>query len=494
MGKPTGFMDYRRELPSDRSPQERIQDWREFHLSLSEEELKRQGARCMACGTPYCHTGIMINGSASGCPIHNLIPEWNDLVYRGLWKEALQRLLRTNNFPEFTGRVCPALCEGACTAGLVEEAVTIKNIECSIIDRAFDAGWVVPQPPQQRSGKRVAVVGSGPAGLACADQLNKAGHSVTVFERSDRVGGLLTYGIPNMKLDKKVVQRRADLMKAEGIVFVTNTEVGRDIEAKKLQEDFDAIVLCGGATEPRDLPVEGRQLQGIYSAVEFLTADTRSLLDSNHSDGRFISAAEKDVIVIGGGDTGTDCVATSLRHRCRSVLQFEIMPELPSARKESNPWPEFPRILKVDYGQEEAAALYGADPRQYCIMTKKFEGDEQGRVKAVHTVQVEWVQGETGRCMPQEIAGTEKVWSTELVLLAMGFTGPEKLLLDQLGIERDERSNAKAPYGTYNTNVEGIFAAGDMRRGQSLVVWAIHEGREAARECDRYLMGETYLP
>ncbi|KAB2952966.1 glutamate synthase subunit beta [Heliorestis acidaminivorans] len=490
MGKPTGFMDYRRELPADRPPQERIEDWQEFHLHLSEEQLSIQGARCMACGTPYCHRG----STASGCPLHNLIPEWNDLVYRGLWQEALQRLLRTSNFPEFTGRVCPALCEGACTAGLVAEPVTIKNIECSIIDKAYEEGWIEPQPPAKRSGKKVAVIGSGPAGLACADQLNKAGHMVTVYERSDRIGGLLTYGIPNMKLDKKVVQRRVDLMAAEGINFVTNTEVGTDLAVEQLQADYDAIVLCGGATEARDLAVEGRHLQGIYPAVEFLTADTRSLLNSNHKDKQYISAEGKDVIVIGGGDTGTDCVGTALRHRCNSVVQFEIMPQLPESRGANNPWPDYPRVLKVDYGQQEALVLQGADPRQYCIMTKKFVGDEAGQLKEVHTVQIEWVKGADGRFAPQEIAGTEKVWPAQLVLLAMGFTGPEAQLLDQLGIERDNRSNAKAPYGKYTTNLPGVFAAGDMRRGQSLVVWAIHEGREAARECDRFLMGTTNLP
>lgn len=447
----------------------------------------------MECATPFCHTGMMINGMVSGCPNHNLMPEWNDLVFRGLWKEALGRVLKMNNFPEFTGRVCPAPCEGACAAGLATAPVTSKNIECAIIDKAYKEGWVVPRPPLKRTGKKVAVIGSGPSGLACADQLNKAGHLVTVFERADRIGGLLMYGIPYMKLDKGVVQRRVDLMAAEGVTFVTGTEVGKDVPAEKLLQEFDAAVLCGGATKPRDLPIEGRNLKGIYFAVEFLHANTKSLLDSNLTDGKFISAAGKDVIVIGGGDTGTDCVGTSLRHKCKSVNQLEIMPRPPLERDPSNPWPQFPRVYKVDYGQEEAAALYGADPRHYCITAKRFVGDDNGNVKEVHTVNVEWVKDDQGRFTPREIPGTEKVWPAQLVLLAMGFTGPEDTLLGQLGVQRDERSNAKAEYGKFATSVKGVFTAGDMRRGQSLVVWAINEGRGAARECDRYLMGATNL-
>ncbi len=494
MGKPTGFMEYQRELPRDRDPLERIQDWTEFLLRMPEDALRIQAARCMDCGVPFCHSGIVLNGAVSGCPNHNLVPEWNELVYRGLWKEALGRLLKTNNFPEFTGRVCPALCEGACTAGLVTEPVTTKNIERAIIDKAYEEGWIVPGPPPKRTGKRVAVVGSGPSGLACADQLNKAGHLVTVFERADRIGGLLMYGIPNMKLDKGVVRRRADLMEAEGVVFVTSTEVGKDYPAELLLQEFDAVVLCGGATKPRDLPIEGRNLKGIHFAVEFLSANTKSLLDSNLMDGKYISAGGKDVVVIGGGDTGTDCVGTSLRHRCRSVNQLEIMPRPPARRAPDNPWPQFPRVYKVDYGQHEAAAIYGSDPRHYCITAKKFAGDERGHVKEVHTVNVEWVRDDLGRLSPREIPGTEKIWPAQLVLLAMGFTGPEDNLLQQLGVDCDERSNAKAEYGKFATNVRGIFAAGDMRRGQSLVVWAINEGRGAARECDRYLMGSTSLP
>ena len=493
MGKPTGFMEYKPQLPADRKPLERIKDWNEFHHNLTEDELKLQGARCMDCGVPFCHTGMMINGMVSGCPLHNLMPEWNDLVYRGLWKEAWMRLRKTNNFPEFTGRVCPAPCEGACTAGVATAPVTIKNIECSIIDKAYAEGWQQPNPPAKRTDKKVAIIGSGPSGLAAADQLNKAGHNVTVFERADRIGGLLMYGIPNMKLDKKLVQRRVDLMTAEGVTFITNSEVGKDYPADKLKAEFDAIIICGGATKPRDLPVEGRNFKGIHFAMEFLAANTKSFLDSEHANGNFISAIGKDVIVIGGGDTGTDCVGTSIRHECKSVNQLEILPDLPLERAADNPWPQFPRVHKRDYGQQEARALYGADPRNFCITTKKFVGDENGQVKEVHTVQIAWGKDEQGRMIPQEIAGTEKVWPAQLVLLAMGFLGPEDQLLSQLGIERDSRSNVKAEFGNHTTNAKGIFAAGDMRRGQSLVVWAISEGREVAREVDIYLKGNTNL-
>lgn len=493
MGKSTGFMEYDSALQADRSPQERIQDWNEIHCPMPEEGLQVQASRCMECGIPFCHTGMMMNGLVSGCPLHNLMPEFNDLVYRGLWQEALSRLLKTNNFPEFTGRVCPAPCEGACTAGLVVDPVTIKNIECSIVDKGFEQGWIVPQPPEVRTGKKVAVVGSGPSGLACAAQLNRAGHLVTVFERAERVGGLLMYGIPNMKLDKQVVERRVQAMKEEGILFRTGTEVGVNYPAGKLLEAFDATVLCGGATVPRNLVVSGRELTGIHFAMDFLKLSTKSLLDSDLKDGNYISAAGKDVLVIGGGDTGTDCVGTALRHGCRSVQQLEIMPQLPLLRSAENPWPQFPRVHKVDYGQEEAAQQFGNDPRIYSITTKRFVGDDQGRLKEVHTISVDWQRNDRGQLCPTEIAGTEKVWPADLVLLAMGFLGPEDTLLNQLTIERDNRSNVKADDSKFATSVPGVFAAGDMRRGQSLVVWAIHEGRSAARECDKFLMGRTHL-
>ncbi len=490
MGKPTGFLEYKRELPSDRPPKERLKDWDEFHEHFPEEQQQIQGARCMDCGVPFCHSGLLINGMASGCPLNNLIPEWNDLVFRGLWQEAVKRLEQTNCFPEFTGRVCPAPCEGSCTLGMHEPAVTIKTNECSIIDKAFEEGWIAPAPPAKRTGKKVAVIGSGPSGLACGNMLNKAGHTVTVFERADRIGGLLMYGIPNMKLDKKIIQRRVDLMTAEGVIFVTKTEVGKDYEAGKLLKEFDAVVLCGGATKPRDLVIEGRGLKGVHFAMDFLTANTKSLLDSDHQDGQYISAKDKDVIVIGGGDTGTDCVATSLRHGCKSLAQFEIVPMPPQTRTADNPWPQWPKVYKLDYGQEEAAEIFGADPRLYCINTKKLVGDDNGQLKEVHTVAVRWEQDINGRFVPKEVPGSEKVWPAQLVLLAMGFLGPEENLLKAFGVEQDSRTNAKAEYGQFITNVKGVFAAGDMRRGQSLVVWAIHEGISAARECDKYLMGK----
>ncbi|MGO9527031.1 MAG: glutamate synthase subunit beta [Verrucomicrobiia bacterium] len=493
MGKPTGFLEVKRELPADRPSSERVHDWKEFHLHMPVDKLQQQGARCMDCGIPFCHTGTLLSGMASGCPINNLIPEWNDLVYRGLWKEALARLHKTNNFPEFTGRVCPAPCEGSCVLGINEPPVTIKNIEVAIIDRGWDEGWVTAEPPKARTGKKVAVVGSGPAGLCAAAQLNRAGHTVTVFERADRIGGLLMYGIPNMKLDKSVVQRRIDLMAQEGVTFVTNTEVGKDYPAKQLLEEFDATVLCTGATKPRDLPVEGRQLHGVHFAMEFLTANMKSLLDG-HRDGSFISAEGKDVMVIGGGDTGTDCVGTVMRHGCRSLVQLEILPKPPPERAANNPWPEWPKVYRLDYGQEEAAVAFGDDPRVYCQTARRFIGAEQGHLTHVEIVEIEWRKDDKGRFAPKEVPGTEKIVSCQLVLLAMGFLGPEDQLLQQLGVERDDRSNVKARHEIYSTSIPGVFAAGDCRRGQSLVVWAFNEGRGAARECDRYLMGQTDLP
>ena len=492
MGKPTGFLEYARALPLDRSALKRINDWNEFHEHMDDQSLRQQGARCMDCGVPFCHSGSLISGMASGCPINNLIPEWNDLVYRGLWKEALDRLHKTNNFPEFTGRVCPAPCEGSCVLGINAPPVTIKNIECTIIDHAWEKGWVKPQPPKKRTGKKVAVIGSGPAGLSAAAQLNKAGHYITVFERADRPGGLLMYGIPNMKLDKqKVVLRRIKQMEREGIAFRCNSEVGRDITSTQLVEDFDAVVLCTGATKPRDLPIEGRQSKGIHFAMEFLHGNTKALLDKAQPP---ISAAGKDVIIIGGGDTGTDCVGTSMRHGCKSLIQVEILPKPPTERAKDNPWPEWPKTYKMDYGQEEAAAAHGSDPRVYLTTAKKFLTDDQGNVSGVHLVEIRWERNDKGQFTPVDVPGTDRVVPAQIVLLAMGFVGPEQPLLESLGLERAPRSNIKAEHGQFATSIPKVFAAGDCRRGQSLVVWAFNEGRGAARECDRYLMGATSLP
>lgn len=493
MGKPTGFLEYLRELPLDRKATDRIKDWNEFHLHLDEKKLQDQAARCMDCGIPFCHTGTLLSGMASGCPINNLIPEWNDLIYRGLWQEALERLHKTNNFPEFTGRVCPAPCEGSCTLGISNPPVTIKNIECAIIDRGWEKGWVTAEVPAVRTGKRVAVVGSGPAGLSAAAQLNKAGHSVTVFERADRVGGLLMYGIPNMKLDKALVQRRVDLLAEEGVTFLTNTEVGGNYPARRLLAEHDAVVLATGATKPRDLPVPGRNLKGVHFAMDYLTANTRAVVKGRPGPD-FIDAAGQDVVVIGGGDTGTDCVGTSIRHGCKSVVQIEILPQPPAERQPDNPWPEWPKIYRMDYGQEEAAALYGADPRVYLTTVKEFRGDAQGALQEIVTVEIKWEKDAAGRFVPQEVPGTEQVRPTQLALLAMGFLGPEQPLLEELKVERDPRTNVKAENGRFTTNRKQVFAAGDCRRGQSLVVWAFNEGRAVAREVDRFLMGSTLLP
>ena len=492
MGKPTGFLEYVRELPLDRSAQNRIRDWNEFHEHMDDKKLREQGARCMDCGIPFCHSGTLVGGMASGCPINNLIPEWNDLVYRGLWREALDRLHKTNNFPEFTGRVCPAPCEGSCVLGINAPPVTIKNIECTIIDHAWEKGWVVPEAPKKRTGKKVAVVGSGPAGLSAAAQLNRAGHWVTVFERSDRPGGLLMYGIPNMKLDKeKVVLRRLKQMEREGVAFRCGCEVGKDVTSAELLAEHDAVVLTTGATKPRDLPIEGRGLKGVHFAMEFLHGNTKALLDQTPPP---ITAEGKDVVIIGGGDTGTDCVGTSMRHGCKSLVQVEILPRPPEQRAKDNPWPEWPKTYKMDYGQEEAAAKYGADPRVYLTTAKKFISDDQGDVSGVHLVQIKWDKNEKGQFIPVDIPGTDRIVPAQVVLLAMGFLGPEQGLLDGLGVERDPRSNVKADHGKFTTSIPKVFAAGDCRRGQSLVVWAFNEGRGAARECDQFLMGTTSLP
>lgn len=487
MGKPTGFLEIERIDLVDEAPLERLKHWDEFYTPMAEKAIQNQAARCMDCGVPFCHTGANLPSGASGCPVYNLIPDWNDMLYKGHWDKALKLLLKTNNFPEFTGRVCPAPCEGACVLGINEPPVTIKNHEYSIIEYAFDQGWITPVIPTKRTGKKVAIIGSGPAGLAAADELNQMGHLVTIYERADRAGGLLMYGIPNIKLDKqKVVERRLKILQAEGIEIKTGVEVGKDMSIADLQESIDAIVLATGSTVPRDLPVEGRTLEGVYFAMDYLTQNTKSLLDSNHADENYINAEGKNVIVIGGGDTGTDCVATALRQGCKSVKQLEIMEKPPETRANNNPWPEYPKIYKLDYGHKEAEAKQGADPRDYEVMTKRFEGIN-GRLTAVVTTQIKWITQE-GKFIPQEISGTEQVLEADLIFLAMGFTGPEQEILNQASINLSERGNVQAEYGKFTTNVEGVFAAGDCRRGQSLVVWAINEGRAVAIKCNQYLM------
>lgn len=492
MGKLTGFKEFARETEAYRDVSVRLQDYEEIFRGKHDiEQLETQGARCMDCGVPFCQ-------SDNGCPIDNLIPEWNHLVYSHQWEDALIRLHKTNNFPEFTGRVCPAPCEGACVLGINTPAVTIKNIEHAIIDYGFEHGLVKPMLPEARTGKSVAVIGSGPAGLAAAAQLNKAGHNVTVYERADRIGGLLMYGIPNMKLGKDVVQRRVDLLHAEGIEFVTSADVGGSgtnaISVKDLQKENDAVLLATGATRARDLDTPGRASKGIHLAMEFLTANTQSLLDSKLADGNYISAKDKHVIVIGGGDTGTDCIGTSLRHGCKSLVNFELLPQPPEARAEDNPWPLWPVIYRTDYGHEEARHLQGKDPREYSILTKEFIAGADGQVNAVKTVVVQWAKAADGRWQMEEQPGSEKTWQADLVLLSMGFLGPEHYVSDALALEYDAHSNYQAEYGVYATSAEGVFTAGDCRRGQSLVVWGINEGREAAREIDRYLMGSSQLP
>lgn len=496
MGKVTGFMEFERRTLAEEQVSDRIAGWCEFSIPWDQETLQTQAARCMDCGTPFCHAGRLLNGMTAGCPLHNLIPEWNDLVYRGGWHDALSRLFKTNPFPEFTGRVCPAPCEGSCTLGLSRSPVAIKSIERSLVDMGFEEGWIQPNPPQSRTGKRIVVVGSGPAGLACAWELNQAGHTVTVLERADRIGGLLMYGIPNMKLDKEIVNRRVAILEAEGIRFVTGVAVGTDIPLEQLHMEYDAVVLCAGATRQRELQVEGRQLAGVHQAMNYLTASTRSVLSRGGAE-EAITAYGKDVVVIGGGDTGTDCVATAIRQGCSSVTQLEIMPQAPLSRGGTNPWPEWPRVCKTDYGQAEAMELFGQDPRRYQIATTRLEGDPEGQVATVRTIQMEWQRDAAGRMLPVELAGSEESLPAQLVLLALGFTGPEESLVEELGLQQDERSNIRTgdhgEAGTYMTSVEGIFAAGDIRRGPSLVAWAIDEGRQAAREASRYVLNANKL-
>ncbi|MDC3334767.1 glutamate synthase subunit beta [bacterium] len=477
MGKATGFLELDRQVESYREVDIRINDYDEiFSGTHNLDQLQEQGSRCMDCGVPFCQ-------SSTGCPIDNLIPEWNDLVYNNEWQEALERLEKTNNFPEFTGRVCPAPCEGSCVLGLNNPAVTIKNIELAIVDKGFEEGWIKPKLIESRTDKKVAVVGSGPAGLAAADELNQMGHSVMVYERSDRIGGLLMYGIPNMKLGKDVVDRRVDLLMQEGVEFNTNTDVGKDISTDELQNNFDAVVFTTGATKARDLPAENRNAKGIYPAMDYLTSNTKSLLDNGIADESQLSAKGKNVIVIGGGDTGTDCIGTSLRQGAKSIINFELMSQPPEHRSDTNPWPEWPVIFRVDYGHEESNKVFGNDPRRYQLLTKAFLKDSNGAVKGIKTINVDFVDGKL-----TEIDGTEKTWDAELVLLSMGFLSPEHYLSDDANIELDERGNYQSKHGEFNTSRKGVFSAGDCRRGQSLVVWAINEGRGVANSVNSFLL------
>ena len=478
MGKPSGFIEIRRKKQPTRPVDERVQDWREVYLPYPAGELEMQGARCMDCGIPFCH---------QGCPLGNQIPDWNDLVYRDRWRPAIERLHSTNNFPEFTGKLCPAPCEGSCVLGINEDPVTIKSIEAAIIDRAWNEGWVTPSAPQHRTWKKIAIVGSGPAGLAAADQLNRAGHSVTVFEKSDRIGGLLRYGIPEFKMEKRFLDRRLAVMEAEGVVFRPGVNVGVDVPASRLRADFDAVLLAGGAEQPRDLLVPGRELAGVHFAMDYLTLQNRRNEGDHIPDEVFISARDKHVIIIGGGDTGADCLGTAHRQGARSVHQLELMPMPPRERAPNNPWPEWPQIFRVSTAHEEGGE------RLYAVSTQRFGGDASGRVRALHAAKVEMVR-ENGRTDFRDVPGSEFEIRADLVLLAMGFTGPAKSrLLTDLGVTYTPRGNVARDL-RWMTNVPGVFTAGDMQRGQSLIVWAIAEGRSAARAIDAQLMGESKLP
>ena len=491
MGKPTGFLEYQRLNAEAFSVSERIKNYDEFHIPLSKEKQQEQGARCMACGVPFCQSGMMIGGMASGCPLNNLIPEWNDLLYTGNYEQAYNRLRKTNNFPEFTGRVCPALCEAACTCGVHDAPVTVKQNEYGIVENAYDKGYAKASVPKVRTGKKIAIVGSGPSGLAAADQLNQRGHSVTVFERSDRIGGLMMYGIPNMKLEKHIIDRRIDIMRQEGVVFEVNSDIGGNVEAEKLLAEFDVVILACGASQPRDITAEGRDAKGIYFAVDFLTSTTKSLLDNDLRDGTYISVKDKNVVIIGGGDTGNDCAGTSVRHGAKSVVQLEMMPKLPDTRGENTPWPEWARVCKTDYGQEEVIEVYGADPRVYQTTVKEFIKDEKGNLKELVLVKLEPKKDKkSGRVVMSEVKDSEYRIKADVVLIAAGFTGAQDYVVKAFGVEKDARGNVKGEYGT---NVEKVFACGDVRRGQSLVVWAIREGRECAKEVDSMLVGYTNL-
>lgn len=492
MGKPTGFMEYDREETIAVEPKERIKNFNEFHIPLSKEKRREQGARCMDCGVPFCQSGMELMGMTSGCPLHNLVPEWNDLVYEDNLKRAYERLIKTNNFPEFTSRVCPALCEKACTCGLNGSPVSVRENENSIIENAYEKGYAKARPPKVRTDKKIAVIGSGPAGLAAADQLNKRGHSVTVYERDDRIGGLLMYGIPNMKLDKSVIERKIEVMKAEGVVFRTGVNVGVDVKADELKKEFDRIILTCGASNPRNINAPGRDAKGIYFAVDYLKRVTKHLRNPQYTD--YINAKDKNVLVIGGGDTGNDCVGSSIRQGAKSVVQLEMMPKPPVCRLASNPWPEWPKILKTDYGQQEAIAVFGSDPRIYETTVKEFIKDSKGDLKQVKIVKLNWQKDEkTGRMQMSEIPGSEQILDVDLVFIAAGFLGSEEYVTKEFAVKCTDRTNVRTKQGEYSTSQKGIFTAGDMHRGQSLVVWAIREGREAAREVDKDLMGYTNL-
>lgn len=494
MGKPTGFLEYERENSHAVSPKQRVKNFNEFHNRLPKEQQQRQGARCMDCGVPFCQSGMTIGSMTSGCPLNNLVPEWNDLIFTGNWEQAYNRLKKTNNFPEFTGRVCPALCEAACTCGLHGAPVTVKENELGIIENAYEEGYAAPNPPKVRTGKKVAIIGSGPAGLAAADQLNRRGHQVTVFERSDRIGGLLMYGIPNMKLEKHIIDRKIRIMEEEGVTFITGANVGKDIKAEKILKEYDRVLLACGASNPRDIRVKGREAKGIYFAVDFLKSTTKSLLDEGLKEGTYISAKGKKVLVIGGGDTGNDCVGTCIRHGAACVTQLEMMPKLPDTRAENNPWPQWPRVCKTDYGQEEAISIFGEDPRVYTTTVKEFVADKSGNLSGAVLVKLEPKKDpKTGRTVMTQVEGSEYAVDADLALIAAGFLGSESYVTKAFGVEVTERTNVATKPGAYATNVENVFTAGDMHRGQSLVVWAIKEGREAAREVDKSLMGYTNI-